>query len=152
MLKYFCGVPLKIYLHEYLPHEYFHTRKFPDLRYDLLKACNATTSSYTLCTLFNKSNSIKYWKLCLIRSCRYLVKMLKCFVSFMEELLSHVYSYIMEQSFLWSVTRMIPSFCRPSRGSSRLYSASLLCISTLDPKSRVRLDTNNKSIAVIICA
>ena len=40
MLKYFCGAPLKIYLHEYLTHEYFHTRKFPDLRYwyfDILK-------------------------------------------------------------------------------------------------------------------
>ena len=33
MLKYFHGAPLKIYLHEYLTHEYFHTRKFPDLRY-----------------------------------------------------------------------------------------------------------------------
>ena len=33
MLKYFRGAPLKIYLHEYLTHEYFHTRKFPDLRY-----------------------------------------------------------------------------------------------------------------------
>ena len=33
MLKYFRGTPLKIYLHEYLTHEYFHTRKFPDLWY-----------------------------------------------------------------------------------------------------------------------
>ena len=33
MLKYFRGAPLKIYLHEYLTHEYFHTRKFPNLRY-----------------------------------------------------------------------------------------------------------------------
>ena len=33
MLKYFRGAPLKIYLHEYLTHENFHTRKFPDLRY-----------------------------------------------------------------------------------------------------------------------
>ena len=36
MLKHFCGAPLKIYLHEYLTQEYFHTRKFPDLRYILL--------------------------------------------------------------------------------------------------------------------
>ena len=33
MLKYFRGAPLKINLHEYLTHEYFHTRKFPDLWY-----------------------------------------------------------------------------------------------------------------------
>ena len=33
MLKYFRGASLKIYLHEYLTHEYFHTRKFPDLQY-----------------------------------------------------------------------------------------------------------------------
>ena len=33
MLKYFCGAPFKIYLHEYLTPEYFHTQKFPDLRY-----------------------------------------------------------------------------------------------------------------------
>ena len=33
MLKYFRGATLKIYLYEYLTHEYFHTRKFPDLRY-----------------------------------------------------------------------------------------------------------------------
>ena len=32
VLKYFRGAPLKIYLHEYLTHEYFHTQKFPDLR------------------------------------------------------------------------------------------------------------------------
>ena len=32
-IKIFSWVPLKIYLHEYLTHEYFHTRKFPDLRY-----------------------------------------------------------------------------------------------------------------------
>ena len=31
-LTNFRGVPLKIYLHEYLTHEYFHTRKFPDLQ------------------------------------------------------------------------------------------------------------------------
>ena len=33
MLKYFHGAPLKNYLHEYLMHEYMHTRKFPNLRY-----------------------------------------------------------------------------------------------------------------------
>ena len=31
MLKYFCGGPTKIYQHEHLTHEYFHTRKFLDL-------------------------------------------------------------------------------------------------------------------------
>ena len=30
MLKYFRGAPLKIYLYEYLTHEYFHTQQnFP---------------------------------------------------------------------------------------------------------------------------
>ena len=35
MLKYFRGyqAPTKIYLQENLTREYFHTRKFPDLRY-----------------------------------------------------------------------------------------------------------------------
>ena len=33
VLKYFRGAPLKIYLQEYLTHEYFHTRKLPNLRY-----------------------------------------------------------------------------------------------------------------------
>ena len=33
MLKYFCGAPLKIYLHKYLTHGYFHTRKCPNLWY-----------------------------------------------------------------------------------------------------------------------
>ena len=42
MLKYFCVAPLKIYLHEYLTHEYFHTRKFPDLWYLV------STNSYTI--------------------------------------------------------------------------------------------------------
>ena len=42
MLKFFHGAPLKIYLHEYLTHEYFHTRKFPDLRY-----CNMAASGFT---------------------------------------------------------------------------------------------------------
>ena len=32
-LKIFRGGPTKIYLHEYLIHEYFYARKFPDLRY-----------------------------------------------------------------------------------------------------------------------
>ena len=32
MLKYFRGAPMKIYSHEHLAHEYFHTRKFLDLR------------------------------------------------------------------------------------------------------------------------
>ena len=36
MLKYFRGAPLKIYLYEYLTHEYFHTRKFPDVWYSTL--------------------------------------------------------------------------------------------------------------------
>ena len=38
MLKYFYGAPLKIYLHEYLIHEYFHAQKFPDLRYIIIVA------------------------------------------------------------------------------------------------------------------
>ena len=33
MLKYFHGALMKIYLHEHLTHEYFYTRKLPDLRY-----------------------------------------------------------------------------------------------------------------------
>ena len=33
MLKYFRGAAMKIYSHEHLTHEYFHTRKLPDLRY-----------------------------------------------------------------------------------------------------------------------
>ena len=37
MLKYSRGVPTKIYLHEHLTHEYFHTRNFPDLRYMIYK-------------------------------------------------------------------------------------------------------------------
>ena len=41
MLKYFRGAPLKFYLHEYLTHEYFHTRKFSDLRYYVVSlVCN----------------------------------------------------------------------------------------------------------------
>ena len=46
MLKYFRGAPLKIYLHEYLTHEYFHTRKFPDLRYILNQLHVYATSLY----------------------------------------------------------------------------------------------------------
>ena len=44
MLKYFRGAPLKINLHEYLTHEYFHTRKFPDLRY--IRLIRTTLSEY----------------------------------------------------------------------------------------------------------
>ena len=36
MLKHFRGAPTKIYLHENLTHEYFRTRKIPDLRYPLI--------------------------------------------------------------------------------------------------------------------
>ena len=36
MLEYFRGAPMKIYLHKHLTHEYFHTQKFPDLRYYLI--------------------------------------------------------------------------------------------------------------------
>ena len=32
-VKIFSWGTLEIYLHEYLTHEYFHTQKFPDLRY-----------------------------------------------------------------------------------------------------------------------
>ena len=32
-LKYYCGGPLKTYLHEYLTHEYIHIQKFPDLQH-----------------------------------------------------------------------------------------------------------------------
>ena len=33
MLKCICGVPMKIYLHNYLTHQYFHILSFPDLQY-----------------------------------------------------------------------------------------------------------------------
>ena len=36
MLKYFGGAPIKINYHEHLVHEYFHTQKFPDLRYSIV--------------------------------------------------------------------------------------------------------------------
>ena len=46
MLKYFCGAPTKIYLHEHLTHEYFHTLKFPDLWYLALFAVIMVKYSY----------------------------------------------------------------------------------------------------------
>ena len=51
MLKYFHGAPLKIYLHEYLTHEYFHTRKFPDLQQHIQHRMTTVQAQHTITTI-----------------------------------------------------------------------------------------------------
>ena len=62
LLKHFHGAPMKIYLHEHLTHEYFHTRKFPDLQYFTLGSVMYTNYLIQLVTAFHENG-----KLCCIR-------------------------------------------------------------------------------------
>ena len=53
-LKNFRGGPMKIYMRKHLTHEYFYTRKYPDLRYSTYIIFGELITNYSNRTVFGK--------------------------------------------------------------------------------------------------